>query len=209
MSCEPSGIELTGVSRSFHSLRVLDSVDLEVRSGERVGLVGANATGKTTLLRIVAGTVLPDGGWVLVGGHAAGTLEARRRVGVCFALEGSFFEALSEAENLVIFARLRLGRRDARHAVCAVVEELELGWLAQREVAGFSAGMRGQLALARALIGDPEVLLLDEPTRSLDTGASERLWQAIERRPGAAVLFASHRPEDLDRCSRRLELGAW
>jgi ABC-type multidrug transport system ATPase subunit len=187
---------------------VLDAVGLVVRPGELVGLVGANGAGKTTLLRIVAGTVWPDAGRALIGGEPAGTLGARRRTGVCFALEGSFFEALTAAQNLLIFARLRLGRRAAAPAVGSVVQELELDWLADREVAGFSAGMRGQLALARALIGEPEVLLLDEPTRSLDREAGERLWRALERRPRAAVLFASHRREDLDRCSRLLELGA-
>jgi ABC-type multidrug transport system ATPase subunit len=198
---------LLGISRRFGGLRVLDAISLEVRAGEHVGLVGPNGAGKTTLLRILAGTVLPDAGRALIGGHTAGTLDARRRTGVGFSFEGSFFEALTAAQNLQLFARLRLGRREAQHAVRAVVEELELGWFAQREVAGFSAGMRGQLALARALLGEPDVLLLDEPTRSLDAGATERLWQAVERRSHVAVLLASHRREDLDRCSRSLVLG--
>lgn len=200
-------IELVGVTRSFGALRVLDGVGLEVCPGELVGLVGANGAGKTTLLRIVAGTVLPDAGRALVGGEPAGRLGARRRTGVCFAFEGSFFEALTAAQNLLIFARLRFAGGAAREAVRAVVGELELEWLADREVAGFSAGMRGQLAFARALIGDPDVLLLDEPTRSLDASAGERLWGALGRRPRAAVLLASHRCEDLERCSRLLELG--
>lgn len=203
----PPVVELVGVSRSFGSLRVLGDLGLEVRAGERVGLVGPNGAGKTTLLRILAGTVQADAGRALVCGHAAGTVAARASTGVCFAFERSFFEGLTAAQNLSIFARLRVGRRQAQDAVDAVVAELQLGWLADREVAGFSAGMRGQLALARALIGDPAVLLLDEPTRSLDAKAGERLWRAFERRPHAAVVLASHRPEDLDRCSRSLELG--
>ena len=206
-SAPPHAIEAVGVSRGFGDVQVLRALDETVRAGERVALAGGNGAGKTTLLRIVAGTVQPDAGQVRVGGAVAGTTQAKRRTGVCFALDRSFFEPLTAAQNLTIFARMRLSRREAERAVGRVCEELELGWLADRPVAGFSAGMRGQLGLGRALLADPEVLLLDEPTRSLDDAAVDRMWAALERRPRAAVLMATHRRADIDRCDRTIALG--
>jgi ABC-2 type transport system ATP-binding protein len=200
-------VQVRGICRSFGPLRVLDDVTLDVRAGEMVALTGPNGSGKTTLLRILAGTTAPDRGSALIYGHAAGTRAARDRTGVGFALDGSFFEPLTAAENLLVFAQLRLGRRAARAAVAGVAAELELGRFADRAMRGFSAGMRGQVAFARALLGEPSVLLLDEPTRSLDAGATARLWRALERRPHAAILIASHRSEDLARCARAHALG--
>ena len=186
---------------------MLRSVDVTLERGERLALRGPNGSGKTTLLRCVTGTLEPTGGRVLVGGHEAGTVEARRLLGASLSQERSFYQRLSGHANLLFFARVRhAGGGRAAAAVDSLVEELELAEIATERVDRCSTGMIQQLALARALVGDPELLLLDEPTRSLDENAVQRLWAALDRRPQLALLVATHIDADVSRCHGRLDL---
>jgi ABC-type multidrug transport system ATPase subunit len=201
-------LTIEGLSRRFGAHEVVRSLDLTVEPSQRIALCGPNGSGKTTVLRCIAGTVTPSGGRILVGGHPAGTIEARRLVGASFSQERSFYLRLSGHDNLVFFARLRLtGKREAARRVRALEEELELEEIARERVDRCSTGMVQQLALARALLGEPRLLLLDEPTRSLDHDADERLWRALDRRrERAAVVIATHRQDDFERCDRRVDL---
>ena len=205
---QPPTLEIRGLTRSFASAVVLDTLDLDVGPGERVALRGPNGSGKTTLLRCIAGTLAPTAGEVRVGGHHAGTRPARALLGASLSQERSFYLRLTGRENLLFFARVRgLRGGEADAAVAAVVEELELADIAARRADRCSTGMVQQLAFARALLGEPRLLLLDEPTRSLDEGAVGRLWGAVERRPELAVLIATHRKDDAARCGRELDLA--
>jgi ABC-type multidrug transport system ATPase subunit len=201
-------LTIEGLCRRFGTHEVVRSLDLTAERGARIALCGPNGSGKTTVLRCVAGTVMPTGGRVSVGGHPAGTIEARRLVGASFSQERSFYLRLSGNENLLFFARLRTdGKREASRQVRAVEEELELEKIAQERVDRCSTGMIQQLALARALLGEPSLLLLDEPTRSLDDDALERLWLALDRRRGSvALMIATHRADDVERCDSRVDL---
>jgi ABC-type multidrug transport system ATPase subunit len=183
-------------------------LDLTLDRGDRVALVGPNGAGKSTLLRCLAGTLRPTAGEAAIGGHEAGSRAARALVGVSLASERSFALRLSGAENLVVVARMRGATRpEATAMVAALVEELELEQIVDRRVEQCSAGMVQQLSLARALCGAPPVLLLDEPTRSLDDAAHARLWTALERREQTAVLVASHDHADARRCHKRVDLA--
>jgi ABC-type multidrug transport system ATPase subunit len=202
-------LEVRGLTRSFGTRQVLDGIDLEVRPGERLALRGPNGSGKSTLLRCILGSLTPTTGAVTIGGHTAGTIPARQIIGATFSQDRSFYLRLSGRENLRFFARLRL--RDTRRAhadVERVGEELELGRILTQRVDRCSTGMVQQLGFARALLGDPRLLLLDEPTRSLDDGAVDRLWGALDRRPEAGVLFATHRSDDVARCDDERVLAA-
>lgn len=202
-------IVVDNVVRRFGDRTVLDGVSLRVDPGERVVLRGPNGCGKTTLLRCILGTLTPDAGTATVAGHAAGSVAAQRSVGASLSQERSFYLRLSGHENLLLFARLRgLRRRPAAALVRAVVEELELEEIASRRADLCSTGQLQQLALARALLGDPPALLLDESTRSLDEQARERLWAALSRRPEAAVLVVTHLDEDASRGSRVVTLAS-
>ena len=182
-------------------------LDLELRAGERVALCGPNGSGKSTILRCCAGTVTPTLGRITVLGHAAGSIEARKFVGVSLSQERSFYLRLSGRDNLLFFAGVRgIERRAARRLVEDLEHELELNAILSKRVDRCSTGMIQQLAFARALIGDPPVLLLDEPTRSLDSSAVDRFWQAVERRSHAALLIATHRDDDVARCETSIEL---
>ena len=195
------------LGRRFGQREVLRHVDIALDQGERLALRGPNGSGKTTILRCVAGTITPTAGQITVFGHAAGSREARRLIGVSLSQDRSFYMRLSGRENLVFAAGIRgVPRSLAAGRAAALEEELELAEILSQRVDRCSTGMIQQLAFARALIGEPRVLLLDEPTRSLDEQAYERLWGALDARPHLTILLATHREDDALRCHRQLEL---
>ena len=198
-------LEIIGLGRRFGSLEAVRSLDLSLAPGERVALWGPNGSGKSTVLRCIAGTLEASRGRVLVEGFPAGSLRARRHIGVALSLERSFYLRLTGHNNLLFYARLRArNEADARDTVRRLEDELDLGDIVTRTVGKCSSGMIQQLGLARALIGDPAVLLLDEPTKSMDAGARARLWAALDRRPTTAVMLATHLSDDLEYVDRRV-----
>jgi ABC-2 type transport system ATP-binding protein len=198
---------IDSLSRRFGAHAVVSKLDLAVAAGERVALRGPNGSGKTTVLRCVAGTLEPSGGRIRVAGHPAGSVAARRLTGVSLSQERSFYLRLSGRANLRFFARLRgCAAREADQVVRALEEELEITDILQERVDRCSSGMLQQLALARVLLGEPPLLLLDEPTRSLDDAAIARLWRAIDDRPRVAVLIATHHEDDVAHCDRTVRL---
>jgi ABC-type multidrug transport system ATPase subunit len=201
-------LRIEGLCRRFGAREILRSLDLAVAPGERVAVCGPNGSGKTTILRCIAGTLTPTSGQIRVGAYEAGTFEARRLVGVSLSQERSFYLRLSGRENLLFFTRVRgCGAGEAARKVASICKELELESILGQRVDRCSTGMIQQLAFARALIGDPALLLLDEPTRSLDRDAFGRFWASLDRRPGTALLIATHNEEDVERCHQRIELA--
>ena len=178
-----------------HALR---GVDLQVRRGEILGLLGPNGAGKTTLIKILSCLVLPDAGKALIGG--IDTLDENRvkpQIGLVNSDERSFYWRLSGRENLRFFARLYdvPGRRvEAR--VAELLRRVDLSEAADRPFSGYSSGMKQRMAIARALLHDPPILLMDEPTRSLDPASALALRTFIrdelQRRDGKTVLLATH-----------------
>lgn len=196
------------MERRFGDAVVFRALDLALDRGERLIVKGANGSGKSTLLRCVAGVLRPSAGAVSIEGHAAGTVRARALVGASLAQERSFYLRLTGRENLLFFARLRLpSKKAAAREVRRLEEELVLEEVLPRPMTQCSTGMMQQVGLARALLGDPPLLVLDEPTRSLDTAAVDRFWGALERRPGCAAMVATHRTEDAAHGMRTLDLG--
>jgi ABC-2 type transport system ATP-binding protein len=193
-----AGITIRGVSKQFGPVAALDNVDLEVVPGQVVALLGSNGAGKSTLVRIGATTVIPDAGLVEIAGWdaVAWPEKARAHTGVVLSEERSFFWRLSGRENLEFFAALHgLGRRDARTRTTEALTAVDLGDVGDRRVDRYSSGMRARLGLARSLLGRPSVLLLDEPSRSLDPVAAlaiRRLVLDLTSTRRVAVLFVTH-----------------
>jgi len=189
---------VVGVDKRFGPVGALLQVDLAVAPGTITALMGRNGAGKSTLLRVLATSVLPDAGRAFVGGCdvARDPLRARRRLGLVLGDDRSYFWRLSGRQNLEFFARLHgVRRRSLADRVAEALDAVELSDVAARRVDRYSTGMRARLGLARALLGEPSVLLLDEPTRSLDPVSAESvrvLLLRLARERGAAVLLVTH-----------------
>lgn len=195
---QASNIAVSGLFKSFRRVDALRGIDLEVSLGETVVLLGPNGAGKSTLLRILGTTVLPDRGTAVVAGHDVNREPAsvRRSVGLMLGDERSWYWRITGRKNLEFFAVLHgLARRAAALRTQELLEELGLTDAADRRFDGYSSGMRARLSLARALISEPPVLLLDEPTRNLDPAATadfhETLAELAHRRK-TSILLATH-----------------
>jgi ABC-2 type transport system ATP-binding protein len=192
----------------------LADVSLEVQSGEFLGLLGPNGAGKTTLLKILSTLIIPDRGSATVGGHhlVENAAEVRRIIAPVLANERSLYWRLSARENLELFAALlSIPHRDVSAAVDSALDVVGLADTGRKMVGQFSAGMMQRLLVGRALIGRPRVLLLDEPTRSLDPASAHAfrsfLREELSARRGCAVIVATHRTEEaFELCDRVLVL---
>jgi heme exporter protein A len=200
-------ITATGLTRRFGAVTALRGVDFTVAPGELVLLIGANGAGKTTLLRILAGLTRPFRGTVLVAGrdlHAEP--EARRSVGF-LSHSALVYEDLTPRENLAFAAALhRLDDSSAR--IARALETAGLSARADRPTRGCSRGMLQRLALARATLHEPPILLLDEPFTGLDAQASQALVSRMvaDRTTGRAIVAVTHDPEVLWSAATRVVL---
>jgi ABC-2 type transport system ATP-binding protein len=196
-------LELAGVSKRFGKREALAGVDLVVRRGVVHGLLGPNGAGKTTLLRIALGLTRAHAGSVRVMGRPLAWPDARLPIGVAgFVDAPSFYPYLSGRDNLRLLAHL--DGVDAAARVPVYLKEAGLAGAADSAVGGYSAGMRQRLGLAAALMRNPSLLLLDEPTSSLDPSGARDVRNRISAlaREGAAVVFSSHDMAELeDLCS--------
>jgi ABC-2 type transport system ATP-binding protein len=182
---------------SRERVQALSGVSFTARRGELVGLLGPNGAGKTTLLKILCGLVLPDEGQARVLGVPVGSPALARVLGLVHGEERSFYWRLTARENMAFFARLHqlpAALRDRR--IADLLERVNLGGDADRRFSDFSSGMRQRLAIARALLADPPVVLMDEPTRSLDpvSAGEQRDWirGELHGRLGKTILMATH-----------------
>ncbi len=189
---------------------VLDAVSLTVQRGEIFGLVGANGAGKTTLLKILSTVLLPERGSVTVDGvdALADPAAVRTRLAVVPADERALFWRISAAENVRLFASLYGLRGEERdNAVASALELVGLSHVGRQQVGSFSSGMRQRTLIARALVTRPPILILDEPTRSLDPVTARELRRFIRdvlcTQLGATIVLATHNTEEaMELCDR-------
>jgi len=202
--------QLLRLTAAHDSLPVLCNVTLDVRAGEFFGLLGPNGAGKSTLFRTLATLILPDGGEVTVDGLdvVREAERVRRLVALVGTDERSLFWRATATENLELYATLHgLRGATARARVAGALETVELADTGNRMVGQFSSGMKQRLLIARALLHRPRILLLDEPTRSLDPISARRfrtfLRAELAQRQRCTILLATHNPEEaLDLCDR-------
>jgi ABC-type multidrug transport system ATPase subunit len=197
-----AAIEVRDVYRRFRRTLVLDRVSVAVPRGRIHALLGPNGAGKTTLIRILAGLLVPNSGSVRVMGiDATGAPRAARQaVGLVPSGDRSFYLRISGVENLVFFARLHgMGRKAAVGRALELLEQVGLLDAARMPVGLYSHGMQKRLSVARALLTDPPVLLVDEGTHDLDPEGAQRVRElvAAAARRGAAVLWATQRIDEI------------
>ena len=195
-------IEVDGISKSFGALRAVEGVSFKAADGRITGLLGPNGAGKSTCLRILSTVLKTEAGTARVGGIdlAADPLAARRLLGVLPHSSG-LYQQLTGRENVEYYGRLHgLGEKQLAARVDVLIERLELGPIANRKAKGFSQGERTKIALARALVHDPQHLLLDEPTNGLDVMATRHLrdWLRELRTQGRCVLLSSHVMQEVE-----------
>lgn len=194
-------------------VEALRDVSFDVNTGEIFGLIGRNGAGKTTLTKIVATLVQPTTGSVSVRGHdsVSNDEHVRREIGLSTAEERSFYWRLTAEQNLMFFARLHgLSDRAVKQRIKDLFARLELEEVARRRFGELSTGNKQRLAVARALLTTPPVLLLDEPTRSLDPLAAVRMREMIrllaQQDPPTTILFTSHNLAEVETLCERVAI---
>ena len=198
-----SAVAVNDLRKSYKELQALRGVSFEIAQGEIFGLLGPNGAGKTTTVEILEGYRERDGGTVTVLGEDPSTagLDWRERIGVVLQ-SSSFYDSLTVAENLALFA----GYYSQPRPIGEVVELVGLEEKRDALVRSLSGGQRRRLDLGLALVGDPEIVFLDEPTTGFDPEARRRAWETIAslRDLGKTILLTTHYLEEAERLSDRV-----
>ena len=205
MPDSPSPLLLRQLRKTYGDVVAVDGLDLEVRPGECFGLLGPNGAGKTTTIEICEGLTEPDAGEVVILGRRWGTddRELRELLGISLQ-ETQFAEKLTVAETVRLFRSFYRRGPEAGE----VIDLVQLGEKTGARVGQLSGGQRQRLALACALVGDPELLFLDEPTTGLDPQSRRQLWELIERfrAGGRSILLTTHYMEEAERLCDRVAI---
>ena len=202
-----TAIRLENVRKRFGERETLRGISLTVETGDMFGYLGSNGAGKTTTIRILLDLIRASSGEVSVMGERADKDAIRRRVGFVLDSDG-LYNAMTAQENLEFYARIY----DVRNYGPKIEARLEAVGLADRakdRVGSFSKGMRQRLALARALVHDPDILILDEPMSGIDPSGQiemRRILQEVIRQDGKTIFFSSHDLDEVQRICNRIAL---
>jgi ABC-2 type transport system ATP-binding protein len=200
-------LRVSGLVRRYGARVALDGVGFDVAPGEVFGLLGPNGAGKTTAFRLLSGLLPPDAGTFALDGRTVSPADPayRARLGVVFQ-EPSLDLKLSGRENLRLGAALYgLPRAVSEPRIAEALRVMELGARADEACAKYSGGMRRRIEIARVLLHDPDLLLLDEPGRGVDPDALRRIWDELDARKASrrmSLIVTTHQPEEAERCDR-------
>jgi ABC-2 type transport system ATP-binding protein len=202
----PNAIETHELTRRFGAITAVQDLTLQIERGEVFGLLGPNGSGKTTTIRMLCGLLEPSAGWATVAGIdvAAAPEQVKQHIGYMSQRFG-LYEDLTVTENLEFYAGVYGLRGPARTArLTAVIDFIGLGGRLQQMVGQLSGGWKQRLALACALIHEPPVLFLDEPTAGVDPAARRTFWNGIYAlaKHGTTVLVTTHYMDEAERCTR-------
>jgi sodium transport system ATP-binding protein len=206
----PAAVKVDRLEKTLGKNRVLRGISLEAHAGEIFGLLGPNGAGKTTTLRVICTLLAPDAGTVEVLGFDTRTepQEVRRRVGVVTA-EIGVYPRLSARENITYFAQLSgLVDGDLDQKVRGVIDRLDMVPFADERAESLSSGQKQKVAIARAVVHDPPVLMFDEPTSNLDVLASREIREFMveSKQRGKCVIFSTHVLHDAERLCDRVTI---
>ena len=201
-------LEARNLHKSYRDLVALDNVSLTAGDGETVGLLGPNGAGKTTTVSIIAGLIRPDRGEVLIEGRrlAGDTDPVKRRIGLV-PQDLALYDELPARDNLALFGALYgLDRSTLKRAMADALELVGLADRAKDKVGTFSGGMKRRLNLAAALMHDPQILLLDEPTVGVDPQSRNAIFDNLEtlKSRGKTLIYTTHYMEEAERLCDRI-----
>ncbi|MDT3737225.1 MAG: ATP-binding cassette domain-containing protein [Denitratisoma sp.] len=201
-------LSVSGLQKSYGGTAVLQGLTFELRRGECYGLLGPNGAGKTTTLRCALGLTAPDAGTIRLSGLPvpAQAREARSRVGIVPQMD-NLDPDFTAAENLLVYGRyFGLAERAVRERIPRLLEFAGLAGRADAKINTLSGGMKRRLTLARALVNDPDILFLDEPTTGLDPQARHLIWERLKQllAQGKTVLLTTHFMDEAERLCHRL-----
>jgi lipooligosaccharide transport system ATP-binding protein len=210
MNAVPVALQVRGLRKRFGDREVVCGVDLDVAPGECFGLLGPNGAGKTTTLRLCLGLADPDAGEIRLLGNAVPerAREARARVGVVPQID-NLDPDFSVAENLTVYGRyFGLKDRDIAQRIPQLLEFAGLAGRAGSKIQTLSGGMKRRLTLARALVNDPQLLFMDEPTTGLDPQARHLIWERLRRlaQEGRTLILTTHFMEEAERLCGRVAI---
>ena len=203
MSTTTNAIHLRGVVKHYGEVKAVDGLDLDLPEGTCVGLLGPNGAGKSTTMKLLTAQAIPDAGTLTVLGHRLpeDSKQARALMGVTPQLD-NLDTTLTVEQNLLVFSYLyRIGRSERKAAIERALQIATLTGRRTAKVDELSGGMRRRLLIARALIHDPQLVLLDEPTVGLDPQVRQELWALIDqlRSEGVSILMSTHYIEEAQR----------
>jgi ABC-2 type transport system ATP-binding protein len=200
-------VEVRGLAKSFDARQAVEAFNLDVHQGEVVGLLGPNGAGKTTLIHMLLGLIRPQAGRIRVFGLPMP--ERRQEVLSRASFSSAYVQlplSLTPRQNLHVFARL-YGVANAKKRAQEVLERFEIAETADHPTRALSAGQLSRLNLAKALLNDPELLLLDEPTASMDPDIADKTRETIrqiQRERGMTVLYTSHNMREVEKMADRV-----
>jgi ABC-2 type transport system ATP-binding protein len=199
-----STVVINDVSKSFGKRLVLNQINLTVKSGEIFGLIGPSGSGKTTLVKIIVGMDSPNQGDVQVLNTAVPNLKLLKRIGY-MAQADALYSDLTGEENLAFFASLfKLKKEEQKKRIAYAAQLVNLTDDLDKKVQNYSGGMKRRLSLAVALIQDPEILILDEPTVGIDPELRRSIWAELYRlkTEGKTILVTTHVMDEAEKCDR-------
>ena len=187
-------LHLQNLDKSFGRQMVLNHVSFELQPGEIIGLIGPSGAGKSTMIKTMLGMEKADGGEALVLDHTMPNRHILGDIGY-MAQSDALYEALSGQENLEFFGQLKgLSKRDLTVEIAHVAQVVDLAEHLNKTVSGYSGGMKRRLSLAIALLGNPQLLILDEPTVGIDPSLRKKIWKELItlRDKGVGILVTTH-----------------
>jgi len=197
-------IDAQNVYKQFGKHHVLQAVNLEIKRGEIFGLLGPSGAGKSTLVKQFAGLDLPSAGQNLVLGHVMPSLHVMERIGY-MAQSDALYNELTAKENLDFFGALyKLSKKQRKARIPEVLALVNLEEHASKLVGRFSGGMKRRLSLAAALLHQPELLILDEPTVGIDPVLRKDIWQTFRvlKQAGITIIVTTHVMDEAEKCDR-------
>lgn len=199
---EPVTVE--GVSKRFGTISAVEDLSFSIPQGEVLGLIGENGAGKTTTMRMMATILKPTAGEIRINGYCVqkDAMKVRTQIGILFGGDVGLYNRLTARENIAYFGTLYgLGKHELKQRIDTLAEMLAMKAFIDRRVGPFSRGMKQKVAIARALVHDPQVILLDEPTTGLDVSAAAIFRQLMATMQGAGktILFSSHNMGEIEK----------